>query len=198
MKYLFVFLLILSLSCTRDTASSTETATGKPSDQPSLPGEDSPEAADSAPEAFEPAVSAVQEPTEQPESGPVENAAAEGVAEDIEPGIELPENLVIDEVTPYLDFFFERDNREPEWLYNNEDYIAARENVSFLIGRSVEPRYFPVLDNFPMGLPDGMFIPDEAGFRGNEVYIDTAPGENLTLKARNTIDGKTYSHILEA
>ena len=195
--------VILSLSCTRSPRLSSETAAETPSDQPSFPGEDSPDAADAAPESFEPEVAAVQEPTEQPESGPVENVAAEGAAEDIEPpieqpGIELPENLVIDEVTPYLDFFFERDNRELEWLYNNEDYIAARENFSFLSGRSVEPRYFPVLDNFPMGLPNGMFIPDEAGFRGNKVYIDTAPGEDLTLKARNTIDGKTYSHILEA
>ena len=103
--------MILSLSCTRSPRLSSEAAAETPSDQPSIPGENSPDAADSVPEAFEPEVSAAQESTEQPESRPVENAAAEGSRKDIkppieQPGIELPENLVIDEVTPYLDFFF--------------------------------------------------------------------------------------------
>ena len=205
MKYLFVFLLILSLSCTRDAASSTETAAETPSDQPSFPGEDSPDAADAAPESFEPEVAAVQEPTEQPESGPVENVAAEGAAEDIEPpieqpGIELPENLVIDEVTPYLDFFFERDifGLESETLFGKRDYKTARENFSFLIGRSVDIRYFPVIAIFPIGLEPDIYIPEKAGFKGNAVYLDTAPEKDLIVRTRNTIDDTVYSHVLTA
>ena len=69
--------VILSLSCTRDTESSSETAAETPSGQPSLPGEDSPDAADAAPEAFEPEVSATQEPTEQPESRPGDAAGVD-------------------------------------------------------------------------------------------------------------------------
>ena len=197
--------VILSLSCTRSPRLSSETAAETPSDQPSFPGEDSPDAADAAPESFEPEVSAVQEPTEQPASRPVENVAAAGAAEDIEPpieqpGIELPENLVIDEVTPYLDFFFERDifGLESETLFGKRDYKAARENFSFLIGRSVDIRYFPVIARFQIGLEPDIYIPEKAGFKGNAVYLDAAPEKDLIVRTRNTIDDTVYSHVLKA
>ena len=190
--------VILSLSCTRSPRLSPETAAGKPSDQPSLPGEDSPDAADSPPETFDPEVSAAQGPTEQPGSKPVENSAAESPAEESTPAIKLPEDLVIDEVTPYLDFFFERDNQEPEWLYNNKDYIAARENFSFLSGRSVDIRYFPVIDLAPIGAAEDVLTIEKAGFEYDSVYLEAPPEQDLIVRTTNTIDGKVYSHLLEA
>ena len=190
--------VILSLSCTRDAASSTETAAETPSDQPSFPGEDSPDAADAAPESFEPEVAAVQEPTEQPESGPVENVAAEGAAEEVKPTIKLPAKLVIDEVTPYLDFYLERRGLEPEWLYGNRAYINAREKFSFRSGRNVDPRYFPVIDIYPIGAAEDVLTIEKAGFEYDSVYLEAPPEQDLIVRTTNTIDGKVYSHLLEA
>ena len=135
----------------------------------------------------------------------METAAAEGTQKDIEPpierpGIELPENLVIDEVTPYLDFFFERDilGLESEMLFGKRDYKAARENFSFLIGRSVDIRYLPVIARFQIGLEPDIYIPEKAGFKGNAVYLDAAPEKDLIVRTRNTIDDTVYSHVLKA
>lgn len=125
----------------------------------------------------------------------MENVAAEGAVEDIEPpieqpGIELPENLVIDEVTPYPDFFFERDilGLESETLFGKRDYKAARENFSFLIGRSVDIRYLPFIARFQIGLDPDIYIPEKADFKGNAVYLDAAPEKDLIVRTRNTID----------
>ena len=143
--------------------------------------------------------------TEDQEFAAAENASGDGEsAADTLPEEETgeapgnePTEPFIDEVTKYLDFFFERSGIDPEWLYTNEDYIAARENFSFLSGRSVEAHYFPAARMYGVGYVD-IDLPAKEGFIEDAVYLKAAPEEDLTVKALNTIDGEVYSYVLEA
>ena len=90
--------------------------------------------------------------------------------------------------------FFERGilGLESETLFGKRDYKAARENFSFLIGRSVDIRYLPVIARFQIGLEPDIYIPEKAGFKGNAVYLDAAPEKDLIVRTRNTIDDTVY------